>query len=60
MRVGVRYDVAMRILLVALVLGLGVVGCGDDTTTSSVDMSADMTMVVHDMAGVDMATALVW
>ena len=45
----------MRILLVTLLLGLGSIGCGDDTTSAS---GPDMTMVVHDMAGVDMATAI--
>ncbi len=48
MSVGTGYDDAMRILLVSLLLGLAAVGCGDDTTMSSVgDMAA---MVPLDMA----------
>ena len=55
-----RYDDAMRILLVTLLLGLAGVGCGGDDTTSMSSGGADlaMSMMVHDMAGVDMATAI--
>ena len=45
--VGTGYDGAMRILLVTLLLGAGVVGCGDDTTASGGDMPL---VVAHDMA----------
>ena len=38
----------MRILLVAILLGLGAAGCGDDTTTmSTVDLQVTLDMAVH-------------
>lgn len=37
----------MRILLVSLLLGLGAIGCGDDTTAAGSDMSAMLDMAVH-------------
>ena len=38
----------MRILLVTMLLGLGVVGCGDDTTaTSSADLAVTLDMATH-------------
>jgi hypothetical protein len=42
-----RYDDAMRILLVTLLLGLGAIGCGDDTSSAT---GPDMTAVALDMA----------
>ena len=47
----------MRILLVSLLLGVGLVGCGDDTTSSGgadLAMSAGHDMAVHG----DLATAV--
>ncbi len=37
----------MRVLLVSLLLGLGAVGCGDNTTSAATDMTAVLDMAVH-------------
>ena len=57
------YDREMRILVLSLLLGVAVVGCGsDDTSSSAVDMNMSMSstdMVVRDLAMVscnDMGT----
>jgi hypothetical protein len=57
------YDREMRILVLSLLLGVAVVGCGsDDTSSSTVDMTMSMSsmdMTVHDLSTVscnDMGT----
>ena len=51
-----RYDHAMRILVLSLLLGFGIAGCGDDTTAAG---GLDMSGVAKDMAvHGDLATAV--
>jgi len=52
-----RYDHVMRMLVLSLLLGIGVVGCGSDDTSSSSGADMSMTMSSMDMVTRDLSMA---